>query len=104
MISVRPHERFERKGDDLYLDVPVTLADAMLGGEIEISTLGGRVSLKIPLETQNGRIFRLAGQGMPRLGDSRRGDLYATVKVILPTNLTEREKRLFEELKALRPS
>jgi len=104
VISVRPHDRFERKGDDLYLDVPVPLADAILGGEIQVSTLGGKVALKIPPETQNGRVFRLAGQGMPQLGDPRKGDLYAKVKVTLPTNLTEREKRLFEELKGLRPS
>ena len=104
VISVRTHERFERKGDDLYLDVPVPLADAVLGTEIQISTLAGRVALKMPPETQNGRVFRLAGQGMPHLGDSKKGDLYAKVRVILPTNLTDREKRLFEELKALRPS
>ncbi len=104
VISVKSHERFERKGDHLYLDVPVPVADAVLGTEIQISTLGGRVALKLPPETQNGRVFRLAGQGMPHLGDSKKGDLYAKVKVVLPTKLTEREKRLFEELKALRSS
>jgi DnaJ-class molecular chaperone len=75
---------------------------AVLGGEVEVSTLKGKVSLKIPEETQNGKTFRLAGLGMPHLGDSSHGDLYAKVKVVLPTNLSPREKQLFQELRKLR--
>ena len=106
VISVKPHPRFERKGSDLYVEVPVPLTDAVLGGEVEVPTLNGRkLALKIPPETQNGRSFRLARQGMPVLGrEGQRGDLYAKVKVVLPTNLTEREKELFRELKSLRRS
>lgn len=103
VISVRPHPQFERKGDDLYEDVPVSLTDAVLGAEVAVPTLKGKLALKIPAETQNGRVFRLAGQGMPQLGKPGRGDLYAKVKVVIPTSLSEKERELFQQLKALRP-
>ena len=104
LISVRPDSRYERSGDDLHTEVPVTLFDAILGGEVRVPTIEGKkLALKVPPETQNGKVFRLAGQGMPRLGASGRGDLYAKAKVVLPAKLSEREKQLFSELKALRP-
>ncbi|MDP2954190.1 MAG: DnaJ C-terminal domain-containing protein [Chloroflexota bacterium] len=103
VISVKPHSLFQRKGDDLEEDVSVPLTVAMLGGEVQVPTLKGKVALKIPSETQNGTVFRLAGQGMPHLGSSGRGDLFARAKVVLPDRLTEREKKLFEELRALHP-
>lgn len=104
IISVKPDSRFQRTDDDLYVEVPVYLTDAILGGEVEVPTLDGkRLALKIPPETQNGKVFRLAGQGMPRLGNNTRGDLYAKVKVVLPTRLSQKEKELFQQLKALRP-
>jgi DnaJ-class molecular chaperone len=103
-VTVRPHGVFERKDDDLHLDVSVPLATAMLGGEILIPTVKGtRVALKIPSETQNDRVMRLAGQGMPHQGQAGNGDLYVKVKVSLPTSLTARERELFEELRRLRP-
>ncbi len=102
LISVRPHDRFERRGDDLYAEVEVPLTDAVLGGEIEVPTMKGKVMLKVPPLTQNGRIFRLNGQGMPHLDGKGKGDLFARVKVHLPEKLSEREKKLFEELRALR--
>lgn len=102
VISVKPHERFERKGDDLHVEVPVFLTDAILGGEIEVPTPKGKLALKIPPETQNAKVFRLARQGMPHLGNSGKGDLFAKVRVVLPTNLTERERELFKELRSLR--
>jgi DnaJ-class molecular chaperone len=101
IISLKPHERFERRGDDLYEEVGVPLADAVLGGEVEVPTMRGRVMLNIPPETQNGRTFRLAGLGLPHLNGSGKGDLYAKVKVVLPTRLTAKEKQLFEELRSL---
>jgi len=101
-IRIQPHPRFERRGADLYTEVPVQLVDALLGGEVEVPTLSGKLMLKIPPETQNGRVFRLSGQGMPHLGNSGRGDLFVKVKVVLPTNLTQRERELFEELRKLR--
>lgn len=102
VVRVLPHQVFERKGDDIYLEVPVPLLTAVLGGEVEVPTLRGKVVLKVPPETQNGNVFRLAGQGMPHLGNSTYGDLFAKVKVVLPTGLSPQEKRLFEQLKALR--
>ena len=104
VMSVKPHRLFERKGDDLYVEVAVPLTVAMLGGEVFIPSLKGKLALKVPPETQNGRAFRLAGKGMPHLGDSSHGDLLAKVSVVLPTKLSEEEKKLFERLSQLRPS
>ncbi|HEY8475813.1 MAG TPA: J domain-containing protein [Chloroflexota bacterium] len=104
VVSVERDPLFERRGDDLYTRVKVPLYVAILGGEVEVPTpKGSRLALKIPPETQNGQVFRLAGQGMPRLTGGGRGDLYATVEVVLPTHLTERERELFRELRKLRP-
>ena len=103
MISVKLHRLFQRTGDDLYVEAQVPLTVAMLGGEIQVPTLKGKLALKIPPETQNGRAFRLAGQGMPHLGNSSRGDLLAKVNIVLPTNLSAKEKELFKQLKELRP-
>lgn len=105
VISVRPHPVFERKGNDLYLDLPVPLTTAVLGGEVQVPTLKGtKLALKIPPETQNERVFRLAGQGMPQLSSNIRGDLLVRVKVNLPTSLSEEEKSLFARLRELRPA
>ncbi len=102
-INVLPHPTFERKGNDLHCEVDVGLYTAILGGEIAVPTLKGRVKLKIPPGTQNGRVFRLSGQGMPHLRDPKKhGDLYVKVRVVLPQRLSEREKELFRELAALR--
>ena len=99
-VSVLPHARFERDGDDLHTAVDVPLVDAVLGGSATVPTLRGQVQLTLPPDTQNGRRFRLRGQGMSRLNDSdARGDLYAEVRVILPTGLSEEQRRLFEQLR-----
>jgi len=103
-ITVRPHSKFERHGDNLHVNVPVPLATAVLGGEVQVPTPRGKLALKIPPETQNGRAFRLAGQGMPRLGKSTRGDLMARVSVVLPTELSDKEKELFRQLSEIRPA
>lgn len=102
-ISVKPHPIFERKGADLYVDVDVPVYTALLGGEVRVPTLTGDVMLTIPPETQNGQTFRLSGQGMPELRSPKeRGDLFARVNVKLPQGLTDREKELIRQLKALR--
>ncbi len=102
-ITVRPHPLFERRADDLTTILPVPLTTAVLGGEVQVPTpKGTKLALKIPPETQNGRIFRLAGQGMPHLGKATRGDLMAKVNVLLPTKLTDKEKGLFKQLEELR--
>jgi curved DNA-binding protein len=89
VTQVRPHRTFTRNGSDLEREVPITLKEALLGGEIHVGTLKGRVLLKLPAGTQNGRKFRLKGQGMPRLRADGAGDLYVRVKVILPTHLSD---------------
>jgi len=99
VISVRPHERFSRRGDDLHTEVEVPLLDAVLGGEAAVPTLKGKAMLRIPPLTQNGRVFRLARLGMPRLGSDAKGDLYAKVEVVLPAELSPEERELFEKLK-----
>ena len=98
-VSVRPHPFFTRDGDDLRAELPVALHEALLGAEVTVPTLKGRVSLRIPPETQNGRTIRLGGQGLLRAGGGS-GDLYVTVKVVLPTKLTERERELAATLAA----
>jgi curved DNA-binding protein len=102
-IRLAPHARFERKGRDLYTKVPVPLTTAVLGGEAEVTTLGGKpLRLKIPQGTQNGQVFRLKGHGMPAAGKpDETGDLYATVDVKLPQSLTPEQRTHFEELKKL---
>ena len=103
VTRVVPHRRFSRKGADLYLDLSLPLVDAVLGSEQEVPTIKGKVMLTVPPESQNGQMFRLKGQGMPHLGrPDQRGDLFATLKVMLPTNLTEQERELFGSLKELR--
>jgi len=87
VTKVRPHPVFKRKGADLEREIPVTLEEALLGGEIRVGTLKGRVLLKVPAGSQNERRFRLTGQGMPKLRAEGAGDLYVTIKVILPSNL-----------------
>jgi len=101
VISIRPHGRFQRKGDDLHTEVEVPLLDALLGGEVEVATLKGKALLKIPSPTQNGRVFRLAGLGMPKLGGSGQGDLFVRVKVLLPAELSPQERELLEKLKTM---
>jgi molecular chaperone DnaJ len=103
VVKVLPHRLFERKGDDLYTEVAVPLATAMLGGEVKLPTLNGQVALKVPPETQNGKVFRLAGKGMPGLGNNGPGNLFAKAQVVLPANLSDEERNLFERLRSLRP-
>ena len=103
IVSVKEHPRFRRQGKDLYTEVDASLEDAILGSDLTVTTLTGRLALTIPPETQNGRRFRLAGQGMPVLNEpSVKGDLYATIKVTLPIDLSPEEQDLFLRLKELR--
>jgi curved DNA-binding protein len=102
-VEVLPHATFTREGDDLRCKVVVDLFTALLGGEAQVPTLERPVALNIPAGTQNGKVFRLRGLGMPHLKNpDTRGDILATVDVQLPTHLSEQERRLFEELKGLR--
>jgi curved DNA-binding protein len=87
-VKVRPHPTFTRNGADLHRDLDLTLREALLGAEVPVRTLSGRVLLRIPPETQTGRTFRLAGKGLPRFRADGRGDLFVKVRPLLPTNLT----------------
>jgi len=102
VVTVQPHSRFERKGDDLHIEVAVPYVDAVLGGEVEVPTMTGRVALRVPELTQNGRQIRLKGKGMPVLGHAdRAGDLFVRVRIELPDHLTTEEREHFEALRAL---
>lgn len=98
-INVSPHPDYERKGNDLYMNMPVDLFTALLGGEMEIQTLSGRINMKIPEGTQNGKQFRLKGKGMPVYGTSSHGDLYVKIQVKLPDKLTPEQKELVMKLR-----
>lgn len=101
IVEVEPDSRFERDGDNLTTEVKVDMFTALLGGEVEVPTLGRSVKLKVPAGTQSGRKFRLAGKGMPLLnkGDQY-GDLFARVLVTVPEKLTAEQRELVEQLKA----
>jgi len=102
-VEVAPHAQFTRDNDDLRVQVPVDLYTAVLGGEAQIPTLDRSVVLTIPAGSQNGRVFRLRGLGMPNLKNpDQRGDLLAELTATLPTNLSAEEKELFEKLRSLR--
>ena len=97
-VHLRPHRTFRVEGRDLHLDVPVTPWDAALGATLEVPTLTGSAKLRLPAGSSSGRRLRLRGEGMPdRQG--RPGDLYARVQIMVPRELDERERQLFEELR-----
>lgn len=102
-VRVLPSNRFERKGDDVYTTISTPLYTAVLGGEVEVPTLKGtKLALKIPQATQNGRTFRLTGQGMPSLKNpQKKGDLLARIEVQLPAELSDEEKKHFAELQRI---
>ncbi|MEM8817308.1 MAG: molecular chaperone DnaJ [Pseudomonadota bacterium] len=96
-IRINPHKIFERDGADLACEVPVSFATATLGGEVELPTLDGNVSLKVPAGTQSGKTFRLRGKGVVTVRDPRKGDLFAQVQVETPVSLTTEQKDLLEQ-------
>lgn len=97
-VSVKPHAIFERDENNLLCQVPISVATAALGGELEIPTLNGRVKLKIPSETQTGKLFRLRGKGVKPVRGGPVGDLLCRVQVETPVKLTARQKELLQEL------
>lgn len=102
-VNVLNDNVFERKGDDLYADLNVPLYDAVLGGKVEFETIKGKVKIDVTKDCSDGKIFRLAKLGMPKYGKTGEfGDLYLTVKIVLPKNLSAKEIELFGELKKLR--
>jgi len=101
-VKIRPHPVYERKGDDLLLELPVDYVMAALGGELQVPTISGRVTMKIPPNTRGGRSFRMPGQGMAKLKGGGRGDLYAKVKMQLPEVISDKERQLLEEVRKVR--
>jgi molecular chaperone DnaJ len=102
-VHVLPHPLFERRQDDLHVELPIAVWEAALGAEVEVPTLRGKVAMKIPPETGSGRTFRLPGYGMPHVKGGR-GDEYVRVRIVMPRDLSARERALFEELRGLRPA
>lgn len=97
-IRIRPHALFERDGADLACSVPISFATAALGGTVQVPTLNGEVTLKIPAETQSGKLFRLRGKGVKPVRSQATGDLYCRVELETPVNLNARQKELLTEL------
>ena len=97
-VSVREHEIFQRDGRDLYCEVPISIVDACLGGELEVPTLNGRVKLKVPEATQTGKLFRLRSKGVTSVRGGPPGDLLCRVVIETPVNLTTKQKELLKEL------
>lgn len=95
-IQIRPNSLFQREGADLYAEVPIDFVSAALGGEIEVPTLDGKVKLKIPAETQSGKLFRLRGKGVQSTRNHRSGDLFCKVMVETPVSLTREQKDLLQ--------
>ena len=98
VCSVRPHPYFERRGDDVYLDVPITIAEATLGAKVDLPTLDGIRTVTVPPGTASGAKLRLSGLGAPSAKSKKRGDYYAVIKIVPPRRPTPEQKRLLEEL------
>ena len=100
-MQIKPHPVFERDGDDLHCEMPISFTVAALGGEIDIPTLDGHATIRIPAETQSGKIFRLRGKGIKGVRSHAHGDLQCHVVVETPVKLTDRQKELLREFEAL---
>jgi DnaJ-class molecular chaperone len=102
IVKLQDDQTYKRKGDDLYVDLPVSIYDLVLGGEVKVPTLSGQVAMTIPAGTQNNRLLRLSGRGLPHVKGKGRGDEYVRLIGQLPQNLSDKEKKLFKELSSLR--
>jgi len=100
-VNVRPHKYFKRKGGNILLDLPLTFPEAAMGTTVEVPTVNGRVKLKIPAGTSDGRKFRLRGKGAPKARGKGRGDMIVTARVVVPKKLSKKEKELIKQLKGL---
>jgi len=101
VIHIRPHEVFSREGNDLHCEMPISITKTALGGEIEIPTLDGYAKIRIPPETQTGKVFRLRGKGIKGVRSNAHGDLLCHVVLETPVNLTPRQKELLQELEQI---
>lgn len=103
ITRVRPHPVLERKGDNLYMEVPITITEAALGARVEVPTVDGTTTMRIPPETSSGQVFRLRGKGVPHLKGGGQGDQFVTVKIAAPRNLDTRSQDLLREFARLNP-
>jgi len=101
LIQEQPHDVFERHGQDLYCDVPISFPTAALGGKVTVPTLGGTARLDVPTGTQSHKVFRLRGQGLPHVHAGRRGDLLVRVRIWTPKKLSPEEKMILEKLQEI---
>jgi molecular chaperone DnaJ len=97
-VHVKEHAMFQRENEHLHCEIPISIVDAALGGEVQVPTLDGKISLKIPAETQTGKKFRLRGKGVKPVRGGEQGDMYVHVAVETPVNLTKKQKELLQEL------
>jgi len=104
ITRVRPHPGLERKGDNLYVEVPISITEAALGAKIEVPTVEGTTTMRIPPETSSGQIFRLRGKGVPHLKGGGVGDQFVTVKIVAPRNLDTHSQELLREFARLNPA
>ena len=102
VVKIAEDTTYKRKGNDLYVDLPVSLYDLVLGAEVKVPTMAGQVTMSIPEGTQNNRLMRLAGKGMPNVKGAAAGDEYVRLIGQLPQTLTDKERKLFKELAGLR--
>lgn len=102
LIKVKPHPFFKVEGNNVLLEVPITVFEAILGGELEIPTLEGRVKMRIPAGTRSGTTFRLKGLGLRDLKNKSKGDQLVKVEIVVPKSLSEKERKLFEQLASMR--
>jgi molecular chaperone DnaJ len=100
VLEVKEHAFFERRGADLYCTIPLSIAQASLGTELQVPGLGGEERLKVPEGTQSGAVFRIKGKGLPDPHGGGKGDLYYHVRVLTPTKLTREQRKLMEQLNA----
>jgi molecular chaperone DnaJ len=103
VTRVRPHPLLERKGDNLHGEVPITITEAALGARIDIPTIDGVTTMRIPPETSSGQVFRLRGKGVPHLKGGGQGDQFVAVKIVSPKNLDVRSQELLREFARLNP-
>jgi DnaJ-class molecular chaperone len=100
-ITVRPHRIFKRKGDDLYLDLPVTFNEAALGAKIEVPTIDGIAVMTLPPGTQGGQRLKLSGKGFPSPKTGARGNQFVDIKIVVPKNITNKAKEAIKEIESL---
>jgi molecular chaperone DnaJ len=97
-LTVLPHPVFKRDGDDIYVEAPITVGEAILGGKISVPTLDGNVSMKLPPGTDSGKKFKLKGKGIPNVKTRVKGDQFVVIKIVVPKTVTEKTKEAVQEI------